>query len=192
MRVHIAATSVMLVAVLALAACGGSGPAATAGGEPAATAAPAAPSADTPATEQPSAPEAPAETTAGGATGSGDVCGLVTADEMAGILGKSPVKQGFFPGPPDTCDYQVDGAPLAAIVLMGEGAGMVYEAMKADPASEEFSGLGDRALFNSQTQTFLVAKGDRLLTIAITDIDMTDAQRLDAMKAAAKIAADRM
>lgn len=193
-----------LALIAALAACGGSAPAGSGAAQPA-TAPPAASTGtdDSGAGEasaelEPASaePEAPGETpaTGGGEAPSGDVCGLVTAEDMARVLGKSPVVQGLFVGPPDTCDYQIDNAPLAAIVLMGqdEGASMVYEAMKADAASEEFSGIGDRALYNTGTEAFLVMKGDRLLTIAITDVDLAPEARLEAMKEVARIAAGRM
>lgn len=192
-----------LVLAAALVACGGSAtdgsgtaqpptaaPAASTGTEPGAGATSAEPE---PASVEP-APAGETPASGGGATAGGDVCDLVTAEDMAGVLGKSPVVQELFAGPPDTCDYQVDNAPLAAIVLMGagEGAGFVYDAMKADPATEEFSGIGDRALYNAGTETFLVMKGDRLLTIAITDVDLAPEARLDAMKEVARIAAGRM
>ncbi len=194
---------VVIAAALGLGACGGaaggtSGPAAaTASSAPAGAASEPAdqpsPTASAEASEPAGAsPEAGgASPAAGGA--SGKVCDLVTADEMAGVLGANAVEQHYFAGPPDTCDYRVDGSPVAALVLLepGNGAAMVFETMKADPDSKDVPGVGDKALFSSSMGTFLLLKGDRLLTLTASNAQ-DDTQRLDWLTQIARIAAGRM
>ena len=113
---------------------------------------------------------------------------------MGAIVGQQGVVQGYYAGPPDTCDYKsADGRPIAAMVLVdaGQGAGVTFDAIKADPNSEEFPGIGDRALYNSQMTSFLVQKGDALVTIVVT-ADLDEAARVEAAKAIAAKAAGRM
>jgi len=143
---------------------------------------------------QPTAPEPAASepVAGGGGGGGGDVCGLVTIAEVEGIFAVSGVTQGFFPGPPDTCDYQLDGAPFAAVVLTTTGATSIFDAFAGDAATESVSGIGDRALYNSQTLNFLVQKGDKLLSISTFDPSKTDAERFELMKEMGGIADDRM
>lgn len=187
----------LLFLVLVISACGGGGgtTATDAGGgggtttdAPSATDAPAATDATTPT-------EAPAATDAGSGGGAtGDVCGLVTVAEMEGLFGVSGVTQQLFAGPPDTCDYQLDSAPFVAMVLSGAefGAEAVFDAMAADPASESIGGIGDRALYNAQMLSFLVQKGDALLTIQVLDESRSEEERLELMKQIGATAAGRM
>ena len=133
--------------------------------------------------------EAPAD---GGGSAAGDVCALVTPEEMAGVFGVPAVTQELFAGPPDTCDYQVDGAPQAALVLTTTGALPVFDAMAADPGAQTIPGLGDRAVYSPSSLILLILKGDRLLTIAVLDESNDEAARLESMKAIGAIAAGRM
>ena len=186
----------LLLLGLLLAACGGGGTAATdsSGAGSAATDALAstdAPDAPAP-TDAPGATDAPAATDAGTGSGSGDVCGLVTVAEMESLFGVSGVTQGFFAGPPDTCDYQLDSAPFVAMVLTPFSASPIFDAMSADAASESIGGIGDRALYNRQMLTFLVQKGESLLTLQILDESRSEDERLELMKQVAAIAAGRM
>ena len=198
---------VLLALALGLAACGGASSASTGAAAPTAAPTTAAtaggvatdpgggPSSNAPdPVGSPSSAPAPTDGAASSAPGAlGKVCDLVTTDEMASALGTGTMTQSYFPGPPDTCDYRVDGTPMAALVLLdaGNGGGMIYDTMKADPDSKEIAGIGDRALFSSSTGTFLVLKGDRLVTITLT-ASLDDAARLEAFKRIATSAAGRL
>lgn len=185
---------VVAAMLLALAACGGGGAgdggSATDAGGGAASVEPGAPASEAPPVTSLPAMSLPALES--GDPSTADVCGLVTVDEMGGLFGVSGVTQGFFAGPPDTCDYQLDGAPFVAMVLTPTGAGFVFDALAADGASELKSGIGDRALYNSQQLAFLVQKGDRLLAISTFDMTRTDEERATILEEIAKIAAGRM
>ena len=110
------------------------------------------------------------------------------------MLGTGALVQGFYPGPPDTCDFRADNRPVAAFSLVeaGQGAGLVYDAIKADSLSQEFSGIGDRALYNSGTQSFLVIKGDRLVTILISENGLEEPERIEKLKEIGGIVAGRL
>lgn len=186
-----------------LMACGGTtGGGSTGGGsgtgsQPTGAGATDAPAAsDAGATAQPAqptdAPAASAGGTGGGTGSAADVCGLVTVAEIEGIFGVSGVTQQLFAGPPDTCDYRLDDAPFVAMVLTEVAASPVFDAMAADAASEPFDGIGDRALYNSQMLSFLVQRGDALVTLQVLDESRSEAERLELMKQIAAIAAGRM
>lgn len=188
----------VLALAAGLAACGGS----ATGSAPAASPTQAAPAGAGSTDAGAGAPSSAPDPTTGGAStdpgtgggASGDACAVVAAGEMATVLGKPSVDQKLYAGPPDTCSFELDGVPLAALVLVGkdQGAGLVYDTMKADPNSDEFAGIGDRALYNSQTQTFLVQKGDRLVTIVVTGVELDEAQRVETLQEIARIAAGRL
>jgi hypothetical protein len=196
-RLSIMAT-VTATAALVLAACGGSGGGATPAGQSDPTDAPAstevanAPQSEAPAASADTAP-APEPPSGGGA---GDVCALVTDDELGGILGQ-PVQTTVFAGPPDTCDVQsADNAPLAAFVLTnmgGAAANAVYEAFAADPGSSDIGGIGEKAAYNPNQASLIVLKNGSVLTVAVFDDGTSDeAARLELMKQIGSIAAGRM
>ncbi len=164
-----------LMTMLAV-ACGGGGSGTSGRADPGGGAAPSVEPGTVGEASQPTTPEPAASEPVAAGGGGSDVCGLVTIAEVEGMFAVSGVTQGFFPGPPDTCDYQLDGAPFAAVVLTNVGATSIFDAMAGDAASESVSGLGDRALYNSQTLNFLVQKGDRLLSISTFDPSKTDAE----------------
>lgn len=140
-----------------------------------------APASEPPATEPP---------TGGGTTA--DVCGLVTVAEMESLFGVSGVTQQLFAGPPDTCDYRLDSAPFVAMVLTPGVGAAVFDATAADTSSELVSGLGDRALYNSQLLVLLVQKGGSLLTLHTLDESRSEEERFELMKQIGEIAAGRM
>lgn len=173
-----------LVLSAALVACGGTG------GD-------ASPGAQTPGptgaqpTQGGSAPTAAPDPTQGVGTSAG-VCELVTADELASILGK-PVVLEVLAGPPDTCDVQSDGAPIAAFVFMeGPNFGFAFDAWASDPSAEDVAGIGDRAVFVVDSELMIVKRGDRLVSISVYDVDVPVADRTEMMKDIARVAAGRM
>jgi hypothetical protein len=116
---------ILAMLILALAACGGSGTsgataASSAAAEPAASAvAPDASAGDAggaPSVEASAAPPEPAsQPAAGGGGAGGDVCSLVTVDELADLFDVASVTTTVFAGPPDNCIVDSDaGDGLAA------------------------------------------------------------------------------
>lgn len=203
MRTRYTLITVLGLAYLVVAGCGGSGgtgasAAAPSAAAPAAAASPAA-GGGTDAGSQPSvaasaAVAAPQEPAGGGPAGT--VCELVTAEELQGILG-TPVSLTVFAGPPDTCDIQsTDGAPLAATVLTvmsSAAASAVFDAYAGSPGAQSISGMGDKAAYDPAQAVLVVLKGDKVLTVAVFDDGTTDeAARLELMKQIGSIAAGRM
>jgi len=78
------------------------------------------------------------------------------------------------------------------MVLTPLSAWPVFDAMAADGASKQLDGIGDRALYNSQMLTFLVQKGDALLTIQVLDESRSEEERLGLLKQIGATAAGRM
>lgn len=194
MQRSIAGPAFLLLLAVVIAACGGGGSSPDGG----ATASADAPTAtDTSAATDAAAPTdspvaTPAPATDGGGASAADVCGLITVEEIGDIFGVSGVTQGFFPGPPDTCDYQLDGAPFAAIVLTEQAASFVFDAMAADAASESIDGIGDRAVYNSQLLVLLVEVDDAIVSMSTFDPTKTDDERAELMRQIAVIVAGRM
>ncbi|MEX1168735.1 MAG: hypothetical protein WEE50_01195 [Chloroflexota bacterium] len=186
-------------AVVLVAACGGGSgqtgaPAAALSQTPAAPAVEPTDGSTTGGAASAEAPPAPTDAeppSGGGAVG--DVCELVTEEELGGILGV-PIKTFLLAGPPDTCDIQsTDGAPLAATVLSTIQASLTYDVMAADSASTSVSGIGEKALYNPNQAILLVLKNGALLTVAVFDDGSAgEAARLELMKQIATIAAGRM
>lgn len=165
---------------------GGSSAAPSSAASSAASSAPsAAPASGAPASAAPSAPAG-----GGGGTTTG-VCALVTTDELAQVFGV-PVTTQVLTGPPDTCDIQSDGAPIAAFVLMPTNGAPVYEAYASDPSAQEITGIGDKAAFSPTAQLLVVLKGDSMLSIAVFDDGRPVEQRLELMKKLATSAVGRM
>lgn len=140
----------------------------------------------------PSVPDVSLPPQVSGDPATADVCGLVTIAEMEQLFGVSGVTQGFFAGPPDTCDYQLDSAPFAAINLNTVGSDFIFDAVAADTNTRLVAGIGDRALYNSQQLVFLVQKGDNLIAISAFDPERTDEERAARLEEMAKLAAGRM
>jgi hypothetical protein len=197
---RLARNSALLVAihlsVAVVAACGGGGGGGAATSQPQqATNPPAGQASQAPApTDVPAATEA--ATPAGGTTGGGSaggVCDLVTADELAGILGVSSVVLTVFPGPPDTCDIQSgDGAPLGATVLVTASGGPMLDAWAAS-GGQAMPGIGDRAVFVPGSELLLVLVGDSALSVVVFDDGTRSGdERLALMRQIAAIAAGRM
>ncbi|HEX8025062.1 MAG TPA: hypothetical protein VF484_02550 [Candidatus Limnocylindrales bacterium] len=181
------AAAVLLGLAFATAACSSSGSGGTPGSAATATAAGATAGAEQP-TEQPAATSTP-----GSASGA-VACDLVTAAEMATAIGSQPLTTKVVPGPPDTCSYTLSGddAPTVAVVVT-PGGGVAYDAIAQDPSSTSYPGIGDKAVYYGDGQTFMVLKGGTLVTIAVnvTD-DKLPGARPDVLKQIAAIAAGRM
>ena len=129
----------------------------------------------------------------GGGGPAGNVCELVTEQELAGILG-TQIKSAVLTGPPDTCDIQsADGAPLAATVYLNVGGSFAYEAFAGDPGSVDVAGIGEKASYSSSQGLLVVFKNGAMLSIAVFDDGTKDeAARRALMEQIGKIAAGRM
>ena len=149
-----------LATTLIVAACGGGG---TATSAPGVTLAPGQPTA-APGTQAPAATQA-----GGGGTYSGKVCDLISAGEIASILGVSgatgtetPISNGS-----GGC-YWLDasGSPVIAIsVLVGVSSLDVWNTYKSQPDTVLIPGVGDGAGFIPTAQTVFVVKGNVLVGI---------------------------
>jgi len=128
----------------------------------------------------------------GGSSGTTDPCALVTAAEYERIFGVSGVTTAVVAGPPDTCDVQADGAPLAALVIVTTSGQAIFSAWASDPDGVEIPGLGDRALYSPQALLLVVLKGDTALSMAALDESRTEEERLELMKEAMSIAVGRL
>ncbi|HEU0235037.1 MAG TPA: hypothetical protein VFR14_01215 [Candidatus Limnocylindrales bacterium] len=128
----------------------------------------------------------------GGGGGTTDPCALVAAAEYERIFGVSGVTTAVVAGPPDTCDVQADGAPLAALVIVTTGGQAIFSAWASDPEGVDIPGLGDRALYSPQALLLVVLKGDIALSMAALDESRTEAERLELMKEAMSIAVGRL
>ena len=193
---------ILVVLGVALAACsGGSGATAGSTTDAGAGQSQAAGAEPSPAAGASSALEAPAsaatapEQPAGG-SGAGDVCALLTEDELGGILGQA-VRTTLIAGPPDTCDVQsADGAPLAAFVLtnmQGVSASMVFDAFAGTPTAEQITGIGEKAAYDPNQGALVVLKNGAVLSVAVFDDGTADAGEIvDLMKQIGSIAAGRM
>lgn len=194
---------ILVTLVVALTACGGGSGAASgsttsaagAGQSQAAVAEPSQAAEAPPASEAASSAGVAPEPPVGGGQ-AGDVCALVTADELGDILGQ-PVRTAVIAGPPDTCDIQsADGAPLAAFVLtkmQGVSATFVFDAFAGSPTAEQISGIGEKAAYDPNQGALLVLANGAVLSVAVFDDGTAGADViLDLMKRIGSAAAGRM
>ncbi len=193
MQRSMAGSAFLILIAMVLAACGGSSAASpTANGD--GSAAPGTSTAvQTPAaTTAPDGSSAIAPTEPG--TGNGpatDTCGLVTVAEMEALFGFTGVTQELIQGPPDTCDYQRDGAPFVAAVLVTEQADLTFSIWSADEGVQTFSGIGEAAIYAPSNELFIVKKNGAVYSFGVLDVELLE-DRIEWMKKIATIAAGRM
>jgi hypothetical protein len=188
-------TTALTTLAFILAACGGSSGAPTGAASSAANSVPApgaasAPGANAGGSEAP--PPIPAASVSAGGGGAGGVCGLVTVAELQQIFGFSPITAQVIAGPPDTCDIQHNDAPTAALVYTPTGGGRVYSVLATGADAKAVSGIGDGAFYSDETKLLVVSKGDAMLSIAVYDVDLTEAQQQAIEREIGKVAAGRM
>lgn len=186
-------TGMLLVAALALAGCGGA---------PASEAAEASVGAggddgDTPSL---SASTAPASTGAGDGDGGegGDLCTVLTTDEVADITGVDVTSttpadlQGVL-----SCNYNgPDSMPVAGLTLATSAGGVsvldMFEANEAD--GEAVSGIGDRAVLvgDEDFPILMVLVGDRLYSLSVIADSLDGAAKRAATEELARRSVDRL
>jgi hypothetical protein len=138
---------------------------------------------------EPSAAESPGPSSGGGGT-AGSVCDLVPDDRLAQILGVPSVTTDVIPGPPDNCDIQSNGAPLAAITWMQQGGGIAFDVYASGSGVTQIPGIGDAAIHDPSSELVIVKKGDQTVSIAVFDDGSKPAEeRLEAQKQIAEAAA---
>ena len=169
-------------AVLVVSACsGGGGATASPGGGATATPVPGA--TDTPAAGT------PIPTTAGGG-GASEACALITAEEVASVMGV-PNTVTAIAGEPSYCNYQSDSAHTVATSFTSTSAELSYGAFAGAAEAVVVSGIGDKAVFSPSLATLFVLKGQKLLAIAAGDSSVPSEQRLELEKQLGAIAAGR-
>ncbi len=183
--------SPLAVLVLVLAACGGAG-----GGGGNASAAPTNGTATSGPTQE-TASEAPATaaaTPAGGGGGGGtasNACELITAAEVEGIIGGGPLKTNLLDGDPSYCTYDTgDASSVLGTALSSKGGRAVYDVYAA--TGTEVDGFGDEAVFDPDSKTLFIVKGDALLTLTAGAPDTETSAMLEYAKKLAAIALSRM
>lgn len=197
MSIRIERQSIILLslAALILSACGGAGgtSAPTNGPTTGASATAPAETTDGPPTEgSPAATDAsPTSTPPSGGSGQG-VCELVTVAELTTILGGTNITTRVIAGPPDTCDVQRDGAPVAAWVHTPQVGAQVFELLAMGADAEPLSGIGEAAFYSAETQLVAVRKGDAMLSVAVHDIEFDEAAQKARQIEIAKVAAGRL
>jgi hypothetical protein len=128
----------------------------------------------------------------GGGGGAADACELITADEAASVMGMDLESE---PTPGDTSYCIYSGADSTAVVATSFNATNANDIMAAfggQAGVTEVSGIGDRALWDSNSATLFVAKGDAVVGITAGDGSMDPAQRQDYSEQLGAIAAGRM
>ncbi len=140
-------------------------------------------------------PSAAASTGGGGGGGGGAAaaCDLITADEASSVMGVGNLTAESTPGDTSYCIYS--GADSAAVVATSYNASNANDIMGAfggQAGVTEVSGIGDRALWDSNSATLFVAKGDAVIGITAGDGSMDIAQRQDFSEQLGAIAAGRM
>jgi hypothetical protein len=188
-----ARTAGLIGLVLLVAACGGTAASSSpADGEPTAPAQSDAPAPTAEPGDEATPEPDPSAGGGGGGGGTDDVCALVTVDELEQIFGVSSVTTRVLAGPPDTCDIQNDGAPLAAFVLVTSNGAAIFSAWASDPDAVDIPGLGDRAIYSPGSLLLVVLKGDRAMSIAAFDDGRSEDERLELMKETLAIAVNRL
>jgi hypothetical protein len=161
----------VLFALLLVTACGQSGttPTSTGGASspvPATSAEPAAPpSSDGGSSAEPAASATAAASAGGAATGA---CELITAEEVAGVVGFAVSADA---NDPATCIYEVpDTHAIAVLVQVARnGAVTTFGTFKGNPEATAVTGLGDEAVWlpGYAAVELHVLKGDALLSLAV-------------------------
>lgn len=176
-------------AVLVVSGCGSAatvGPGGTATVAPGSTATATLPGAtDTPAAGT------PVPTTAGGG-GASDACALITAEEVASVVGVASTTTEPLAGEPSYCSYR-SGTDLVAATSYGKtNAEAVYGAFAGEAGATVVSGIGDKAVFSPSTATLFIVKGQSIVGITAGAGSTPTEQRLEWAKQLGAIAADRL
>jgi hypothetical protein len=129
----------------------------------------------------------------GGGGGAAAACDLITADEAASVMGVDSLESQPTPGDTSYCTYSgADATTLVATSFNASNASDIMAAFGGQAGVTEVSGIGDQALWDSNSATLFVAKGDAIIGITVGDGSMDLAQRQDLSEQLGAIAAGRM
>jgi hypothetical protein len=139
-----------------------------------------------------SEPSAAASTGGGGGGGASDACGLITADEVATIMGVASATAEATAGDPSYCNYRSDDAFLVATSFGTQNAELVYGAYEGEEGAAAVSGIGDKAVFSPSLATLFFVKGENIVGITAGDGSMGIGDRQDLAEQLGAIAAGRL
>jgi hypothetical protein len=162
----VAIWTALVVAVLALAACtgsGGSDPSTGPGSATPATPSTAPASATTSEAPTSAAPTAGASTGAGGA---GEACDLLTADEIGTVIGTSIASTESVAGEPSYCQYlDADGMPQVATSYARQAQEFAWQMWAQEDGAVQVDVPGAEAVFSPSTETVYLRKGDAIVGV---------------------------
>jgi hypothetical protein len=191
----VAIRTALVGAVLALAACTGSGGSDPSTGPGSAT--PATPS-TAPASTAISPDPASAAPSAGSSTGAGgaaEACDLLTADEVGGVIATAIASTESVAGEPSYCQYlDAAGMPQAATSYTRQAQPISWQIWADEEGAVELDVPGVEAVFSPSTETVYLHKGDAIVGITAglgAGATPTD-QRREWATELARIAATRM
>ena len=159
------------VALLFVSACSGTGASPTGTGgasSPVPATSPAAAASPSSAAGSSAEPAASATAAASADVSAGGTCELITAEEVAGIVGTAVV-----PVAPDpsSCVYEipVTHAIIALTQVVSNAADATYENFKSHPEAKAVAGLGEDAVWlpANAAVNLHVLKGDKMLSLAV-------------------------
>jgi hypothetical protein len=174
----------LLGAALLLAACGGGStatPASGGGGDATPTTAPASDTVPI-ATAGSAVPTgAVAATPAAGGGTVTNACDLISADDASRIMGSASLTTESLEGEPSYCFYNLsDATTVVATFLSHTGSKGVYDTYAA--AWTKIDGIGDGAVFDADSKTLFILKGDALFSITAGDAGTEAAAMLEFAK----------
>jgi len=184
-----------VLGVIVAAGCGSGSTAATAAASPSSAPVSAAPeaSAEAASAMPPSAASSAAAPDSPGASGGGaGLCPLFTVDDATAVFGGTGITEQGSSGPPDTCEVDRTGAPIAVLVYTAVGGRLAFDALSGSGDATAVPGIGDKAFSSASQQLLVVAKGDGMVAISVTDANQDSAGQMDLAKKIGKIAAGRM
>ena len=157
----------LVASLVVMSACSGGGGASTAATSPGSSVA----ASEVPSAGTSDAPSAAASAAASAATspaaGASGACGLVSAEELSGILGFDvSVAQ----DDSTICIYEVPATgALVAYAELQPDAGAIWETVKTAPEVTPVTGVGDEALWQPANEAvkLFVLKGDSVLSLAV-------------------------
>jgi hypothetical protein len=102
--------------------------------------------------------------TAPPAGGAAEACTLLTTDDVQAVVGTEVTGTIPTPGYPSICLYLTATNPAGAFSYW-PGGGPLWTVYESSQSLEPVSGVGDSALWEAQTASLIVLKGDSLISI---------------------------
>jgi hypothetical protein len=125
-------------------------------------------------------PEATAGQTTTGGSGAASACALMSADEAGGVFGVSGVATELLDGEPSYCFYRdASGNDLGATAYIQTAAKTTFDFWKTGMTLTSIPGVGDDAVYEPDSETLFVLKGDVLLSVTAGTGATEHDQRID-------------